>query len=260
MIGKPPWGPDMQAKIQALGRPKIVASAIALSLAAGLSVSPAQAAQEDVERGGFTYDLPTLPDTVPLLASQLESLQDRARYAYDEGRAELAEMMPEGSAMVAGYEHSQQWSVTGQTDALIALGSETYSYTGGAHGNTAFDALVWDVASDRPIGILGLFTNRYLGLSMIDEPFCVSLREQQVERMGEIAEDDFWADCPSLDQVAIAPTGSDNGPFTGFRVRVPPYIAGPYAAGSFDVDVPVTAEMLEQLKLEYRSSFALPAE
>ncbi len=233
--------------------------AIMLGLAAGLSASPAQAAQQEAETSGFTYELPALPETVPLLARHLESRRAQARAAYDAGRAQLAEMMPEGSAMVAGYQHSQQWTIAGQTDALIGLGSETYSYTGGAHGNSFFNALVWDVASDRLIGVLGLFTNRYLGLSMIDQPFCEGLREQQIERMGDISSDDFWADCPPFDQVAIAPMGSDTGLFTSFRVRVPPYIAGPYAAGSFDVDVAVTTEMLGALKPEYRSSFALAA-
>lgn len=244
----------MRARNQTVGRPILAVGAIVLGVASTLPASPAQAAQEDAGDAGFTYELPALPDTVPLLARQLESQRERARSAYDEGRAELAEIMPEGSAMVDGFQHSQQWTVTGQTDALIGLGSETYSYTGGAHGNTAFDALTWDVATDRPIGIIGLFANRYHGLSLIDQPFCEGLREQQIERMGDIWGDD----CPPLHEVAVAPVAEDGGPFTAFRVRVAPYVAGPYVAGSFDVDVPVTAEMLDQLKPAYRSSFALP--
>ncbi|RED15950.1 PdaC/SigV domain-containing protein [Parasphingopyxis lamellibrachiae] len=229
--------------------------AIGLTIAAAFPAAPGSAQQTEAEDGGFTFTIPTLPDSAPLLQNQLESLRDRARSDYDRGRAELAELQ---SAAASAYQHSQQWTVTGRTDALIGLDSETFSYTGGAHGNTAFDALIWDVAGDRPIGILGLFANRYHGLSMIDQPFCTALRDQQRERMGDIAEDDLWADCPSLDQVAIAPTGGDGVSFTGFRVRVPPYIAGPYSAGSFDVDVPVTAEMIDALKPAYRESFALP--
>lgn len=250
----------MNLRIHAFGRRVLASGAAMLVLSLGPISAPVAAAQDESEDAGFAYALPALPETVPLLASRLESERQRARYAYDEGRAELAETMPEGSAMVAGFQHDQRWTVTGQTDALIGLGSETYSYTGGAHGNTAFDALVWDVETDRPIGVLGLFANRYLGLSMIDQPFCAGLREQQIERMGDLSGDDFWGGCPPLDQVAIAPMGSDDGPFTSFRVRVAPYIAGPYAAGSFDVDVPVTVAMLEELKPGYRGSFALPTD
>ncbi|QLC23755.1 DUF4163 domain-containing protein [Parasphingopyxis algicola] len=247
----------MNAKKRLSKRPLLAACALFLGSAIALPSTTSFAQQAEAEDAGFVFDIPALPETTPLLQAQLESLRDRARAGYDEGRAELAELR---SAAASGYQHSQQWTVTGRTDALIALGSETYSYTGGAHGNTAFDALVWDVESDRPIGVLGLFTNRYLGLSMIDRSFCAALRDQQAERMGEIADDDFWADCPTLDQVAIAAMGGDGTPFTAFRVRVPPYIAGPYAVGTFEIDVPVTAEMLDALKPAYLTSFALPRE
>lgn len=245
----------MTAKKRLSKRPFL--AACGLFLGSAIALPPALAAQAEAERGGFTFDIPALPESVPLLRGQLESLRDRARADYDTGRAELAELR---SAAADAYLHDQRWTVTGRTDALIGLASETYSYTGGAHGNTAYDALVWDVASDRPIGVLGLFSNRYLGLSIIDQPFCAALRDQQVERMGEIADDDFWADCPTLDQVAVAPMGGDGAPFTAFRVRVPPYIAGPYAVGTFEVDVPVSAAMLDALRPEYRGSFAQLAE
>lgn len=250
----------MDLKMHVFRRRTLAAGVALLAVSLGPIPAPVAAAQEEAVDTGFSYTLPALPDTVPLLASRLESERQRAQFAYSEARAELAETMPEDSAMVAGFQHDQRWTVTGQTEALIGLGSETYSYTGGAHGNTAFDALVWDVETDRPIGVLGLFANRYLGLSIIDQPFCEGLREQQIERMGDISGDDFWGGCPPLNEVAIAPMGSDGGPFTSFRVRVPPYIAGPYAAGSFDVDVRVTSEILDALKPGYRDSFALPAE
>lgn len=229
--------------------------AIGLAAAGAIPAAPGFAQPEAVADSGFAFAVPALPESAPRLRNHLESLRDSAQFDYDRGRAELTEMR---SGAANAYQHSQQWMVTGRTEALIGLGSETYSYTGGAHGNTAFDALVWDVADDRPIGILGLFDNRYFGLSLIDRPFCAALRDQQRERMGDMPDGDFWADCPSLDQVAIAPMGEDGAPFTGFRVRVPPYIAGPYAVGSFEIDVPVTAEMLAALKRRYRESFALP--
>lgn len=232
------------------------ATSLAIATAAtALPTTTGFAQQAEAEDGGFAFTIPPLPDSTPRLRNQLESLRDQAQSEYDRGRAELAELR---SAAASAYQHSQQWTVTGRTDALVGLGSETFSYTGGAHGNTAFDALIWDAANDRPIGILGLFDNRYFGLSLIDGPFCTALRAQQRERMGDMPDGDFWADCPPLDQVAIAPMGRDGAPFTRFRVRVPPYIAGPYAVGSFDVDVPVTAEMIAALKREYRESFALP--
>ncbi|MEM8696811.1 MAG: DUF4163 domain-containing protein [Pseudomonadota bacterium] len=219
---------------------------------------PATAARSETAHDGFTVELPTLPDAVPQLRSRLESLRDQARSDYDRGRAELAEIMPADSPMVTGYEHNQRWTIAGRTDRLISLGSETYSYSGGAHGNTAFDAILWDVAGDRPLAVIDLFTNRYLGLSLIDMRFCAGLREEQLDRLGAISEDDLWADCPPVEAVALFPTGSADGPFTGFTVSVPPYIAGPYSAGPFEIDVPVTAEMLALIKSEYRASFAVP--
>lgn len=249
----------MTGKTAAFGKGEMTRALTVMSLAIAVLVAPAFAFQDKVEEQvstSFIFDTPALPNTVPLLQGRFASLEQSARSEFDEGRAELAEL---GSAAAANYYHEERWVVTGSTDRLISLAGQISSYTGGAHGNTNFEAMIWDATSDRPIGVIGLFTNRYHGLSMIDLPFCAGLREQQLERMGELSDDDFWAACPPHDQVAVTATGSEAGPFTEFNVRVAPYIAGPYAVGPFEVDIPMSAELLAAIKPEYRESFALPA-
>jgi hypothetical protein len=52
--------------------------------------------------------------------------------------------------------------------------------------------------------------------------------------------------------------GSSNGKaFDRIGVLVSPYAAGPYAEGSYEVTVPVTAKALAAIKPEFRNSFVV---
>ena len=63
-------------------------------------------------------------------------------------------------------------------------------------------------------------------------------------------------ECPPLgDQVVVPVDADEDGRFERLRVLLGPYAAGPYAEGSYEVDVPVTGEMRALVKAQYRESF-----
>ena len=67
---------------------------------------------------------------------------------------------------------------------------------------------------------------------------------------------DMFDEC--IDPVAeTVILGSSNGQsFNRIGILVPPYEAGPYAEGDYEVTVPVTSAVLAAVKPEYRSSFS----
>jgi hypothetical protein len=53
----------------------------------------------------------------------------------------------------------------------------------------------------------------------------------------------------------IFPSADDDKPMTRITFHADPYVAGPYAEGDYDIDLPVTTAVIEAIKPEYRSSF-----
>lgn len=204
--------------------------------------------------GAFEYHIPDEAAASPSLAARLEAERGGAQADFEEGRAAFMRDAP-GSQLGDAFTWHKEWDVMGRSGSLLSLAAIVYSFEGGAHGNTGFDALLWDVARDDPIDVTALFTDRYLGLAHLDRAFCARLRTMQIERFeGEV--DEPWAECPLLHELAIVPAGAPAQPFTQIKVLVPPYVAGPYAMGSFEIDLPVDAALIAMLRPEYREAFA----
>lgn len=207
---------------------------------------------------GFAYVIPAETAAIPALSERLESERDSARARFETDRADFAREMP-GSSLVDHFALQKRWETMGRSGRLLSLGASIYVYEGGAHGNTAFDALLWDSELDGQIDFISLFTDRYAALAHLDRAFCARLRAMQAERFGDIEIDGPWAECPVLHEQAIVPAGAAGEPMTAIQVLVPPYVAGPYSMGVFEIAIPVDAALIDMLKPEYRAAFAVAA-
>ena len=68
--------------------------------------------------------------------------------------------------------------------------------------------------------------------------------------------DDYDTACPPLGDQVVVPVDSDgNGRFDLLRVLIPPYGAGPYAEGVYQIELKVDAATLASIAPYYRSSF-----
>lgn len=231
--------------------------------AACLLAAPAPAFQDESDAiegdpTGFVCELPEQTEAWPGLAEQLGAECDRQRHDFEEREAEARETAPD-APWADHLTWHQHWGVAGRTARLLSLVSEIYRYDGGAHGNTAFDAKMWDLAGDREVAFPALFTDRYAAYSVIDKDYCRLLSDMQRDREVDTG-DDWWGGCPPLHEQTIVPAGEPGAPFTSIGVYVPPYVAGPYVAGSFEVSVEVTPELIALLRPEFRDSFAAPEE
>ena len=231
----------------------LLAAALILTAAPSAAQTPVEQAESESQTGfSFTYPEEQLA-RLPQLSGRMAGLAESAERDFADLVAESQEAMPDSPAL-ANLSHSEDWGIAGETEALLSLTGTIYEYAGGAHGNTEFASLLWDVRNDRMITLPQLFTDRYAGLAEIDGAYCTNLQAMQRERG---LQDGEWGDCPLLHEMTVVPVAdTDGAPFTTIRVLVPPYAAGPYSLGPFEVDVPVSDALIGLTKAEFRSSFA----
>jgi hypothetical protein len=230
-----------------------------IALAAALQPAPDPQTHEEDSALAFDYGWPAAADDVPglqaLLRADMEAQRADARRYVAESQANARE---NGVDFIPHY-FEKFWQTAGATPRLLSLTASESASTGGAHGNQSFDALLWDLASDRRVAAAQLLGER--GLQGMRERYCRALDAERSERRDEPvparSEDQFW-ECPPLAEQAIAPADGDgNGRFDRLEVLLAPYVAGPYAEGAYSVEVPFEARDLARVDARFRPAFEL---
>lgn len=151
------------------------------------------------------------------------------------------------------YELDQRWTAEAETSQLLALSLEGYSYTGGAHGMTAYATAIWDRQASTRLGSWDLFTDREKAQAALTPAWCEQLdAERARRRMG--LEVTGFSDCPPVGEMVLVPVGYPR--IWALKVIAGPYAAGPYAEGSYAISLSPPEALLELVKPEYRASFA----
>lgn len=154
-----------------------------------------------------------------------------------------------------GNDFQQQWKPEAETPALIALSSQTYSFTGGAHGNMGYSPVIFDRSTGKRIAFGDLFANADQAYQALTPAWCKALNEARAEKRGADmqAVGELFNDCPPLKEQTVVPVGE--GRVDQLRVLVDPYVAGPWAEGGYEVTLPVDA-VRPMLKTVYAKDFA----
>jgi hypothetical protein len=189
------------------------------------------------------------PELVRALRS--EALAERAK-AMREAEQQIANPPP-GRGPIR-TEWIERWQPEAETDSLMALSARTYSFTGGAHGNLALRSMIWDRAAARRLEFAELFADPKAAFAALQPDFCKALDAQRADRRQGRRDPNF-ADCPVLSSLPIVPVG--DGAITGFRVLVPPYTAGPWVEGVYEISLG-SAPILPHLSPRFAASFAKP--
>ena len=203
----------------------------------------------------FDYKWPAAAGSIPALGQLLEARMEQARRELRSQAAEAQTEAQEQDYPFRKHASDTEWKVVADTPRFLSLSSETYSYMGGAHGNTGFDALVWDKQGGLALDPIDLFESREAFDVMMGEPFCDALAAARVRKLGGEIAAMGEQDCPSVSETVLI-LGSRNGEtFDRVGFLVPPYVAGAYAEGSYDVTLKVTPALKGIVKAEYRSAF-----
>ena len=158
-----------------------------------------------------------------------------------EALAERAKVLREAEAASADtrpgdrkyqYEWIERWKPEAETDLLLALSAQQYTYTGGAHGNVLLRSVLWDRGVGRRLGFAELFQTPAKAMAALKPAFCTALDEERKQRRGgELGQ--TFNDCPDFAAYPIVPMG--DGEINALRVLVPPYEAGPWAEGVYEI-------------------------
>ncbi|NWK98007.1 hypothetical protein DM806_20550 [Sphingobium lactosutens] len=208
----------------------------------------------------FSYTYPAQAAAIPFLVEKFG--KDAAS-----AKADATRMAREDSASMkqSGFPfrpHSleTQWSVAADTPRFLSLQSQTYVYTGGAHGMTGYDGLLWDKARKRETSFKAVMTTPAAFAAAVRDRFCAALDKQRAEKRGEpvVRGDDDFTKCIDPMEQRLVPTSKDGKLVDGVTVVIGPYSAGPYAEGSYEVPLPVDSAMWKAIKTEYQDGFVKP--
>ncbi len=206
----------------------------------------------------FVYAYPAQAAAVPPLVARFDKEREQSK-------ADALKMArnDQDAAKRAGFPfrpHSleKRWAVTADTPRFLSLQATSYFYTGGAHGMTGYEAILWDKQRKQETRLDALMTSSAAFASAIRANFCTALDKQRAEKRGgpvTPGEDDF-SKCIDPMKEVLVPRSSDGKAIDAVAVVIGPYSAGPYAEGSYEVVLPVDAAMRKAIKEEFRDAFA----
>lgn len=234
------------------------ASASAAGASAASTANGAAAVEEKNDTYEFSYKWPAAAGANPKLRAWLEANRDKTRAALKREAEEWKEEAAKDNFPFNPYSSDTEWKVVADTPGFLSLSSEFYVFSGGAHGNTGFDALLWDRHTDTQRKPADLFDLARLKTA-IQPAFCNAIDKQRAEKRGEkvVRSSAMFDDCIDPIEQTLILGSSNRKAFDRIGVLVGPYAAGPYAEGAYEVTLPVTAAVMAALKPEYRNAFVI---
>lgn len=227
--------------------------------AAGASAAGGREVKESNDLYEFGYAYPDAAGAVPSLGSLLDGRLDAARKSLvAESRSDQSEAK-KGGFPYRPHSSDTTWKIVADLPGWLSLSSEIYVYTGGAHGMSAFDSLLWDRQANAAREPIELFASPAALRKAIQRPFCDALDREREERRGEPVRhgaDDMFSDCINPLESTLILGSSNRRTFDRIGVLIGPYAAGPYAEGSYEITLPVTQDVLGAVKPEYKGSFS----
>ena len=216
-------------------------------------------AEQGEAKRDFSYSWPAAISAVPALTQRFTAERDQL---LAEQKAEWADALREfadsdcGGCMMRAFE--KDWQIVADLPRFLSLSASFYAYTGGAHGNGAYDALVWDREAQVAIDPKAMFRSPEALQSALGVAWCKALKAERQERMGDDYSDDGFFQCPPIADLTVLVGSSDGKAFNRIGLLAAPYVAGSYAEGTYEATLPVTAAVIAAVKPEYAAAFARP--
>ena len=209
----------------------------------------------------FEYSYPQAAGDTEGLAGWLDSRLEQERKELAGRAAQGREEARDNGFPFNTYSSETAWEVVADLPGWLSLSADQSFYYGGAHPNYSFDTIVWDKEEGRSVEPIAFFTSAAALDEVLGPQLCEALNAEREKRRGEPVNadsDDSFDACVKPDEGNLL-LGSTNGQgFNRIGIQIAPYLAGPYAEGSYEFTFPVTAELLEVVREEYRGAFTAP--
>lgn len=216
--------------------------------------------EEKTDLVEFGYSYPAEAAAVPQIAERLQDDLSRGRADTIQSAREDKAARGKQDFPFLAYSLQTNWTTAANTPRFLSLLSEVYAFTGGAHGNTGYSALLWDRKVKKEVAFEKLLVSRQAFAGAVHDRFCKALNHARAEKRGEpvvVTGDDDFTICIDPMKQTLVPESKDGKAIRSVRVVIGPYEAGPYSEGSYDIDLPVDAATLNAIKPEYRAAFAV---
>ncbi len=219
--------------------------------------APASDVREKSELIEFAYSYPRdaaqIPELAKFLDGDRQAKRDALVAAADRDRAASAK----GDFPYHAHSHLQKWLRVTSTPRFLSLSAEIETYMGGAHGMTGFDTLLWDRNRRTRLKPVDLFTSPEAFDAAIHDDFCVRIKQAKAAKGIQMTDDPDspFSACPPASAQTVW-LGSSGGRYLDrMTIAIAPYEVGPFAEGSYKINVPVTAELVKAVKPEYQRDF-----
>jgi len=253
--------PDAAVDASASPTPAATGTARAESLSNG-----ARSVAEETDDFLFEYAYPAEAGRIPELASVLDVWLEQRR---EELAGESVEARREARGEGFPYNkhsYTAEWRVVADLPGYLSLSADIATYSGGAHGNSTLQSLVWDKEAEKAMDAIRLFISPAALEEALGDRFCDALGREREKRREAESEDEHgeaepdegtsFTDCPGIEELEVL-VGSSNGrTFNRLTLYAGPYVAGPYAEGAYEIGLPVDQAVLAAVKPEYREAFS----
>ena len=208
----------------------------------------------------FAFVYPAASQTIPVLKRLLrdQAVRDRALLALDAAAA--------GERPIP-YSYDAEWRMDAVTPELAAASGTVQTFRGGAHGGLEYRTILIDRRGDRQIRLNELFApnlfenslfgRKIRGIRAVQASFCRALtarvRARREQPAAEIA-------CPDVEAQPVTLVCGPRGRIEAMRALLDPYVVGGWADGPYEVDFPLDARIIGNMKRRYRVAFGLPEE
>ena len=261
--------PEDMAKDTGVAAPDARSSASAGSAIASASASAAAGdaaatkledkAEQDGASREFSYGWPAAVSAVPALQQRFQQERDAALAEQKrDWQSTLTELAGEDCTGCKSMSFEKNWAVVADLPRFLSLSADMYFYTGGAHGNSGFDALVWDREAGAALAPEAMFRSEAALQDALGAAWCKALNAEKRKRMGGDFSDDGFFPCPPITDLTVLLGSSDKQRFNRIGLIAAPYVAGSYAEGPYEITLPVTPAVLAAVKPEYKAAFASP--
>jgi hypothetical protein len=219
--------------------------------------APASNIKESNELIEFAYAYPREAAAIPELAAWLDGDRATKRDALIAAAQRDKAAAEKGGFPYRAHSHLQAWQRITSTPRFLSLSAEVGTYMGGAHGMTTFDTLLWDRNRRKRLKPLDLFTSGEAFDAAIGEAFCAGIKRAKAAKgiASDEAPDSAFAKCPPASAQTVWLGSTDGRYLDRMTIAIAPYEVGPFAEGSYKINVPVTGALVGALKDEYARDF-----
>lgn len=219
--------------------------------------APASNVTEKSDLIEFVYIYPKDAAQIAELAKALDSDRAAKREALVAAAERDKAAAEKGDFPYRAHSHLQTWQRVTSTPRFLSLSAEIDSYAGGAHGMQSFETLIWDRSRRKQMTPLDLFTSSEAFDAAIRGPFCTGIKRAKAAKgiFAEEAPGSPFAKCPPASAQTIWLGSSDGRYLDRMTIAIGPYEIGPYAEGSYKINVPVTGALAKAVKSEFARDF-----